>query len=104
MCEGDVEATLVMSGHVYIVLWSVCLNQKLELFSNLPAAGKISNINCVELAVPGSHFSRSPVSAEKVKSCSGKIRGRNIYFFFFFKAYVNCAFANAFYVPKFVFL
>lgn len=63
-----------MSGHVYVVLWSVCLNQKLELMkslsSNLPALGKISNINCVELAVPDSH---APISAEKVKPCSGKI-------------------------------
>lgn len=74
VCVWDVGATLVMSGHVYVVLWSVCLNQKLELIkslsSNLPALGKISNINCVELAVPDSH---APVSAEIVKPCSGKI-------------------------------
>lgn len=73
--ERDVEATLVISGHIYVVFWSVCLNQKLELMksfsSSLPASGKMSNINCVELAVPDSH---APVSAEKVKSRSGKIR------------------------------
>lgn len=63
-----------MSGCVYVVHWSVCLNQKLELMksfsSSLPASGKISNVYCVELAVPDS---RAPVSAEKVKPCSGKI-------------------------------
>lgn len=84
VCEGDVEATLVMRGHVYVVLWSVCLNQKLELFSNLPAAGKISNINCMELAMPGSHFSCSPGSAEKVKESGKDKKKKQLLFFFFF--------------------